>query len=187
MNHATQTRLTADDLLALPDGKSYELVGGELVERPIGNQAVYVAGNIFFLLASFIRPRKLGLLFPAEAGYRCFRESTDHVRKPDISFIRAGRLPGNQPSPGYDTIPPDLVVEVLSPRDIATELDQKVEEYLRAGVRLVWVVNPDTRTVRIHRPDGSITGLHETDELSGEDVLPGFTCSVAALFEIPSP
>jgi Uma2 family endonuclease len=96
-------------------------------------------------------------------------------------------LPDDAPSRGYDDIPPDLVVEVLSPRDIATELDQKVEEFLRAGVRLVWVVNPDTRTVRIHRLDGSISGLHETDELSGEDVLPGFACPVAALFEMPSP
>jgi Uma2 family endonuclease len=109
------------------------------------------------------------------------------VRKPDVSFLCSGRLPGNRPARGYDAIPPDLAVEILSPRDLASDIDMKVEEYLRAGVRLVWVVNPDARTVRIHRADRTITGLHEGDELSGEDVLPGFACKVAEIFEIPAP
>ena len=187
MNHATQTRMTADDLLALPNEKDYELVDGELVERPMGNQATLVATNLLVFLATFIRQRRLGIVLGAEAGYQCFRNTEDRVRKPDISFIRFGRLPGDLPAAGYDTIPPDLAVEVLSPRDLATDLEQKIEEYLRAGVRLVWIVNPDTRTIRIHRHDGSISGLHENDELTGEDVLPGFTCPVAAIFEMPTP
>jgi Uma2 family endonuclease len=171
----------------MPDEKSYELVDGELVERPMGNYASLVAGNLFFILASFVRPRRLGVLLPAEAGYQCFRDSEDRVRKPDVSFISSGRLPGNRPAEGYDTIAPDLAAEVLSPRDLASEVDEKIEEYLRAGVRLVWIVNPNSRTVRIHRRDGTITGLHEGDDLSGEDVLPGFSCSVAEIFEIPAP
>jgi Uma2 family endonuclease len=186
MSDVIQSRLTVDDLLSMPDDKDYELVNGELVERPMGNEASLIAGNLFFLLASFVRPRRMGVLLPAEAGYQCFRDSEDRVRKPDVSFICSGRLPGNRPARGYDTIPPDIAVEIISPRDVASDLDQKIEEYLRAGVRLVWIVNPDVHMVRIHRRDGTITGLHEDDELSGQDVLPGFLCKVAEIFENPA-
>ena len=79
-------------------------------------------------------------------------------------------------------IPPDLVVEVVSPNDLAYEIDEKVQEYLDAGVQLVWVVNPALRTVRIYRADGTISGLHESDELSGENIVPGFHCPIANLF-----
>ncbi len=186
MSDAVQSRLTAEDLLAMPHEKDFELVDGELVERKMGNESSFIAGNLFFLLASFVRPRRLGIVLPAEAGYQCFPDSADRVRKPDVSFVCSGRLPNNRPARGYDTIAPDLAVEVLSPRDLASEVDQKVEDYLQAGVRLVWVVNPDTRGVRVHRADGSITGLHEQDDLSGEEVIPGFLCPVAALFETPT-
>jgi len=82
----------------------------------------------------------------------------------------------------------DLAVEVLSPGDSAYEVDQKLAEYLSAGVTLIWVVNPDTRTVRIHRPrnaqPGPISMLHESDTIDGEEVLPGFSCKVSEFFEI---
>jgi Uma2 family endonuclease len=187
MNDAVQTRVTVDDLLSMPDEKDYELVDGELVERNMGNESSSVAVNLLILLGVFNRQRRLGVLLGSEAGYQCFPDSADRVRKPDVSFVTSGRLPNNRPARGYDTIPPDLAVEVLSPRDVAVEVEVKVEEYLRAGVRLVWIVNPDTRTVRIHRADGTISGLHETDELTGEDVLPGFACKVAEIFEFPTP
>jgi Uma2 family endonuclease len=103
-----------------------------------------------------------------------------------VSFIRLDRYPVKRLSnEGFITIPPDLAVEVISPNDLASELDEKLEEYLRAGVRLIWVINPQTRTLQIFRADRSGSRLHETDELLGEDVVPGFCCPVRAL--IPEP
>jgi Uma2 family endonuclease len=83
---------------------------------------------------------------------------------------------------GHVRIAPDLAVEVVSPRDLAPELDEKLEDYRKAGVRLVWVISPESRTVTIYRGDGSVSRLHEDDVLSGEDVIPGFRCEVRSPF-----
>jgi Uma2 family endonuclease len=96
------------------------------------------------------------------------------VRKPDVSFIAAGRLPVRQFVRGHVRIAPDLAVEVVSPNDLYTLLDEKVEEYRDAGVRLIWIINPGTRTAAVYRADGTTVRLSENDELAGEDVLPGF-------------
>ena len=88
----------------------------------------------------------------------------------------------DQLTDGWLRIVPDLVVEVISPNDLAYEVDEKIEMFLKAGVPLIWVVNPDVRTIRILRADGSTAILREGDELSGESVLPGFTCPVASIF-----
>jgi Uma2 family endonuclease len=109
------------------------------------------------------------------------------VRKADVSFIRLDRQTAAQAiEEGHCPIAPDLAVEVLSPNDLAYEVALKVSEYLRAGVRLVWVVHPEVRTVEVHRPQGAGVILHEQDELSSEDVLPGFRCRVADLFVMPT-
>ena len=84
--------------------------------------------------------------------------------------------------PDRKYIPPDLAVEVVSPNDLAYDVESKVVEYLDASVALVWVIDPEARTVRIYRRDGSISWLREHGELSGEEVLPGFQCRVAANF-----
>ena len=83
-------------------------------------------------------------------------------------------------------IAPNLAVEVVSPNDLVYEIDEKVEEYLEAGVELVWVVNPVTRTVRVHRADRPGVTLREMDELTGDDLLPGFRCRVSDLFQLPT-
>jgi Uma2 family endonuclease len=80
------------------------------------------------------------------------------------------------------SIAPDLAVEVVSSRDEFAEVTEKVEEYLAAGIPLVWVIDPENQIVYVHRKDGSVTKLHKNDELFGEDILPGFTCKVAELF-----
>ena len=85
-------------------------------------------------------------------------------------------------SEGHIGIAPDLAVEVVSPNDLAYEIDKKVEEYDTASVKLIWVVNPETKTVRVHRADGTVTVLREKDELDGENVVPGFRCRVGDLF-----
>jgi Uma2 family endonuclease len=177
--------LSPEDLLAMPDGDRYELVDGRLVEHPMGAQASYVGRRLSTLLGTFCEANRLGWVLAADCGYQCFPNDAKLVRRPDVSFIRLGRLPGEQVPAGYITIPPDLAVEILSPNDLDYETDQKVERYLAAGVPLVWVMNPETHTVLIYRADGSIQGLREPGELSGEAVIPGFRCRVRDIFATP--
>lgn len=176
--------LTPDDLLAMPNGKDYELVDGILSERNMGAQSSWIAARLMGLLQAFCRAGVRAWLFDAECGYLGFgRGST--LRKPDLSVVLHDRLP-EIPS-GWINLAPDLAVEVVSPGDAAIDLELKVEEYLSAGVRLVWVVYPESRLVRVLRPDGTETRLREADTLHGEEVLPGFSCPVAELFPTAAP
>jgi len=178
---APMARITPEDLLAMPDEKSYELVGGQLVERKMGLESSWVGGRLLVRLGRFCEEHALGWVFNADNGYECFAHDPGLVRRPDVSFIRFGRLPGEVLPKGWAKIPPDLAVEAISPNDTAYELDEKLEDYQKAGVPLVWVINPNSRTVRIHRGDGSVGYLHESGELSGEDIIPGFRCPVREL------
>jgi Uma2 family endonuclease len=187
MSTATAKSLyTPEDLLTMPDADRYELVDGRLVERHTGAWSSYIGGQLFVLMDHCCTKNSAGWVWPADCSYQCFRKSPAKVRRPDVSFIRLGRLPGERAPDGHIPIAPDLAVEVLSPNDLDYETDQKVDEYLTAGVLLVWVINPESRTVLIYRADGSISGLREHDELSGEDVFPQFRCRVADLFVSPA-
>ncbi len=183
----TKTHYTPEDLLTLPDGDQYELVDGLLVERKMSLWSSFVAGRIHQLLANHGETQPFGWAFPEGASYQCFPDAPNKVRKPDVSFIALERLPLEQATEeGHISLAPDLAVEVLSPNDLAYEIDRKVDEYLRAGVRLVWVVNPETRTAAVYRADGSVSKYREQDEITGEDVLPGFRCPIAAFFRPPT-
>jgi Uma2 family endonuclease len=105
------------------------------------------------------------------------------VRRPDLSFIRAGRFPNDELPDRKIEGAPDLAVEVISPTDIAEEVEQKLDEYLRAGTRLVWFVYLPTKNVWAYKPDGTAKLYRTADTLSGDDVLPGFSVPVAELFE----
>ena len=179
---AEKKAFTPEDLLTMPDGERYELVDGELVEKDMGAESSWIGGQLFARLESFNQEAKLGWVLPSDVGYQCFAEDARRVRKPDTSFIRQGRLPRERLPKGHVRIFPDLAVEVVSPNDLFSEVRRKVGEYLGAGVRLVWVVNPDIRDVEVWRADGSVTWFREGDELDGEDVLPGFRCRVGDLF-----
>ena len=182
---ATANQVTPEDLLEMPDAAGLELVEGELVEHRTSGESSDVAGNVFFLLKSFCRD--VGWVFPADAGFQCFADDADKVPKTDVALVRRERLPSG-PGSGFLKLTPDLLVEVISPNDLAYQVDQKIREYRAAGVRLIWVVNPEAREVRVHRHDGSISGLAASDELTGEDVLPGFRCRVEDFFAgLPSP
>jgi Uma2 family endonuclease len=182
MSTVLEKTYTPEDLLAMPDRKSYELVDGQLVERNVSVLSSWVGGQVYHVVDSFVREHQLGWAWGADLGYVCFPDTPGKVRKPDVSFVRKERLPEGLTSEGYLYIPPDLAVEVMSPNDLAYEVDHKVGEYLDAGVPLIWVINPEARTVYIHRRDVSGSVLREQDELSGEDVLPGFCCRVSTLF-----
>lgn len=183
---AETTRYSPEDLLAMPDEKDFDLVDGQLVERNMGALSSWVGGAVLFEIALFLKDHPIGLVWGADNGYQCFPDDPSKVRKPDVSFVRNGRMPGDWASVGYVRIAPDLVVEVISTNDLALEVEQKVYEYQKAGVALVWLVNPEIRKVRVHRADGSIAWLGEDDELTGEDVLPGFRCRVGAIFPAPA-
>jgi Uma2 family endonuclease len=182
----TGTLFTPDDLLRMENAVSYELVDGKLVERHMGMESSAIAVRVAFLIALFLRDNRLGHLFGADASYQCFPNAPAKVRKPDVSFIRTERLPGGRIPTGHCPVAPDLAVEVISPGDLAYEVEEKVAEYLAAGVPLVWVVHPPTRTVRVHRPRssprGSVADLSEADQITGEEVLPGFTCRIDEFF-----
>ena len=113
----------------------------------------------------------------------CFllERSPDTVRAPDIAFVRTDCVPPRDER-GFPEIAPDLAVEVRSPSDRAGKLNEKIRQFVAAGTRLLWVIEPAHRRARVFRRDGSTTTLHEHDALDGEDVLPGFDLVVAAVF-----
>jgi Uma2 family endonuclease len=185
---ATQKEYTPEDLLAMRDADCYELVNGVLVERHMGQLAGWIGGELVRLLGNYCHQHRLGWVFPGgDAGYQGFPGSPRTVRKPDVSFVAYGRFPGEEVPPGYARLVPDLAAEVISPNDLYEEVDQKIEEYVRAGVRLVWVISPQNHTIRIYRVNGTCQSLREQDDLDGEDVLPGFRCRVRDLFPQPPP
>lgn len=182
-----QKQYTPADLLTLPDADHYELVDGQLVEKKLSFWASYVANNLSCRLTIFSNANQSGWVVSEGASYQCFPDAPNRVRRPDVSFIRRDRLSLAQATTeGHLAIAPDLTTEVMSPNDLGYEVAKKVQQWLHAGVRLVWVVNPETRTIDVHRAHGAGTILREQDELDGEDVLPGFRCAVRELFEPPA-
>lgn len=182
MHVVAEKLYTPEELLSIADGKDYELVDGRLVERNMSVLSSWVGGQLYSELNVFLRDNPLGWAWPSDLGYACFPDAPKKVRKPDVTYIRKERLPEGLTSEGYEYLPPDLAVEVVSPNDSYYEVEAKVIEYLDAGVSLIWIVDPESRTVRIHRRDGSVAWLRQRDELSGEDVVPGFRCPVSAIF-----
>jgi Uma2 family endonuclease len=180
----TRVRMTANDLLSLPDdGKHYELVEGELIEMsPAGGEHGFVAGRAFLRLGTFIEQSELGgAVFAAETGFHIAHDP-DTVRAPDVAYVGEARLAQARVA-GFPRLVPDLVVEVVSPGDSASEVQAKVDDWLRAGAQLVWVMYPTLRSMVVHLPGGEARVLHADDELRGEPVLPGFSRRVADFFQ----
>jgi Uma2 family endonuclease len=174
--------VTADELWQMgSQGDNFELVRGELYEMaPPGGTYGRTASRLDTRLANFVETHRLGEVM-VESGYK-LTSSPDTVRAPDVSFLSATRIPAGGLPEGYIDGPPDLAVEIVSPGDTASEIQNKVQDYLAAGARLVWVIYPAQRLVMVHYPDSTARTLRQTDMLSGELVLPGFTCQVEELF-----
>ena len=184
MNPQPSSAITsAEELLKLPDdGFRYELVKGELRRMtPSGYTHGVIAANLTGPISVYVRAHALGQVCGAETGFRIAR-APDTVRAPDIAFIRQARR-GSEPWPdGFFEGAPDLAVEVLSPNDTAVDVEEKIDEWLRAGCALVWVVNPRRQPVSVYRPGGLVNIVTEADTLDGGDLLPGFTLPVADIF-----
>ena len=180
MGTLTGTRMTADEFLAMEESDGYELVHGRPEEVPMGALSSWVGGELFFYLRSFLGQHPLGRVFPQETAVKAWPDDNSHFRKPDGMFVSNARLIGIAPET-LEAVP-DLVFEVVSPTDEAQALEKKLGEYFDAGVRLVWVIYPQTKTVHIYRPGGLAAYIGPGDVLSGEDVLPGFSVPVKDLF-----
>lgn len=163
--------------------KGFEWIDGNAVEKPMGAESGLVTANLTYSLNLVVRPAGLGYVFNSETGYQIFPGKPKQVRKPDLTFVARGRFPNDVIPRGNVRIPPDLAVEVISPNDIAEDFEERVDELMAAGVRLFWMVYPKTRSVWVLRKDGTANRLGATQDLSGEDVVPGFTCPVATLFD----
>jgi len=179
----TLQRSTASELFAMPDdGFRYELVKGELRQMsPSGWEHGVVVVNVTLLLGQYVKTNNLGLCVGAETGFK-IASDPDTVRAPDLAFVRRERIPeGGVPKKFWQGAP-DLAVEVVSPGDTRAEVEEKVGDWLDAGARAVWVVNPRRRRVSVYRPGTDVVRLSEGDELDGGEVVPGFRCKVSEIF-----
>ena len=177
--------MTAEDLLHMPDdGRRYELIEGKLIELapPPGFLHGSVAGNAYWELRDFTRRHEAGRVLAAETGFR-ISAVPDTVRAPDAAFVATERLPEGELPAGYLPFAPDLLVEVVSPSDRASDVQEKVHMWLDAGARLVWVAYPSTRSVTAYRSRTDVTIVEGDQLLDGSPVLDGFSIPVSRLFE----
>ena len=175
--------LTAADLLRLDgEGVRGELIRGVLCESmAAGQEHGEIAMKLGAALLGFIEPRGLGRVTGSDSGVWLERDP-DTVREPDVAFFSAEKIPLDARVTGYAEVAPDLVVEIASPSDSRREVHDKAHMWLNHGVRLVWVVQPETRTIDVYQPGQAIATLGDEDALDGLDVLPGFACDVSAVF-----
>ncbi|GAB4192587.1 MAG: Uma2 family endonuclease [Roseiflexaceae bacterium] len=175
--------LTVEELdQVLSTNKHTELVRGELRQKPLASQQHgELTFEIGLIVGTFVRQHRLGKMYAAETGFVLAR-NPDSVRAPDIAFVSADRVVTQPRRDGFFEGAPDLAIEVVSPGDTDSEVAEKVLDYLRAGVRLVWIVRPRSQTVTAHRSLKEARTLTAEEMLEGEDVLPGFRVPVADLF-----
>lgn len=157
-----------------------ELVEGVLVEKPMGFRESLLALALGRYLHEFVTPRKLGLVIGSDGMLRL---GVGLVRIPDVGFVSWENIPGR--SVPIDPIPeltPDLAVEVLSRSNTSREMTRKLNEYFEAGVKLIWIVDPERRMVTVHRSPNESKELTEAQSLDGAGVLPGFSLELRTLF-----
>lgn len=172
--------MTAEELIDLPDdGHRYELVKGVvLTMSPPGEEQGKVSATIIFLLKSFVQPKKLGTVY-GETGFK-LETDPDTVLAPDAAFIGSERA--GTASRGYRFGAPDLAVEVISPSERKSKVDQKTVQWLSHGTRAVWLIRPQSRTVEVVLANGKRTVFTEKDELVDDVIIPGFRVPVAEIF-----
>jgi Uma2 family endonuclease len=172
--------ITDEELLRLPqDGCRYEVVDGELVRMsPAGWWHEQIIVRLGGRLTAFVEPRGLGVVLGSNVMYIL---PTGNKRCPDLSFVAAGRLPAAARQTAFPALAPDLAVEVVSPADAPRLVLDKVGEYLQAGVRLVWVIDPEAGSAAIYRSMTSVREVAPREALDGEDVIPGFSCLLAEI------
>lgn len=184
MTTTKEKLLTADDLLELHSkGVRGELIRGVLAQTmSTGTRHGKVVMKLGFLLGSVVITQRLGTLVGSDSGVLLER-NPDTVREPDIAYFSAERMPLEDDSQSYTEVIPDLVVEIVSPNDSLQSVHEKGRMWPRYGVPLVWIADPNRRTVHVHPHDSATIELGENDTLDGGDVLPGFSCRVSEIFD----
>jgi Uma2 family endonuclease len=174
--------VTAEDLLHLPAAdQRYELVQGVLrTMPPASGDHGMIAMRLGWRLGQYVETHGLGITQAAETGY-LLATNPDTVRAPDLAFVRQDRI-ATMRTPGFWRGAPDLVAEVISPGDLYDDVTEKVWDWLEAGTRLVWVLNPRRRQITVYRSRDSVRILTDDDTLDGEDVVPGWSAPVRDLF-----
>jgi Uma2 family endonuclease len=177
---ATTKLWTVEDVAQLPDDvMRYALIRGELYRMPPPKaRHGRIVSIINWHLYGFVVQHGLGSVYD-QSGF-VLQRHPDTLLGPDLSFVQAVHVPADESA--YPELAPDLVVEVVSPSQSGPSIEEKVAINLAAGVRLVWVIDPEQKTVHVHRPDGNQQRLSEEDVLDGEDVLPGFQLAVSQVF-----
>jgi Uma2 family endonuclease len=176
-------QVTADELLLMPDdGFRYELVKGELRRmNPEGNVHGRVTMSLAWRLARYVEENQLGTVYAAETGFR-LASDPDTVRAPDVAFVSQARVEAVGEIEGFWPEAPDLAVEVISPGDSYSEVEEKVFAWLDAGTKIVVVINPQQRSATVYRSPTDIITLAEADVLAGGDIVPGFELAVREIF-----
>ena len=180
----TERLVTAERLLDMPDdGFRYELVRGELRKMPpAGHPHSRTGIKVATPLDTYTTARRLGYVYGADGGF-ILESDPDHVRAPDVSFVRQARVDEASGSEGFFPGPPDIAFEVISPTDRYTDVAEKVADYLAAGTLAVVVIDPRRRTVQVHRPTAAPVELDDTDTLEISDVVPGWQMPVREIFD----
>ena len=183
MTEQTVAQMTADELLAMPhNGYRYELVQGELRQMALaGRQHGRIAANFIGSLIVFVKEHDLGEVHSSETGF-IIDTAPDTVRAPDVSFVSRERAEATAEERGFFPGAPDLAVEVISPNDRYSEIEEKVSDWLRAGTQMVVVIDPHQRTATVYRAPDDICILTEGDMLDGGDVVPGWQMPLADVF-----
>jgi len=180
----SESLITGEELVTKEGVGPCELVEGRIVPMvPTGDEHGGCEAHFASVLLSFVKPRKLGKVRAGEVGIYT-RRNPDTVRAADVLFITKERYAQRQRKSGYLDVAPDLIVEILSPDDSWSRVMHKLGEYFACGVRLVWVADPETRTIHSYRSLTDVRVLTEKDHLPGDEVLPGFSVPVASLFDV---
>ena len=179
---APPDRMTVEQFLDHPSADRHELVDGQMTERSLSFESAWIAGKVFVRLDAYAVENG-GTACGDGAELRCFGEEGRNVRKPDASFVRAGRLAG-VPKTACDVVP-DVVVEVLPPGDRVYDVNEKLKTCREAGVPAVVVISPDTRVTTVHRGTASET-VAEDETLRLDDAMPGFALRLSDVLPPPS-
>lgn len=176
----TQHPASIEDLLGTPeDGQKYELVDGEILVSPGGARHSKVGSQILHLLKLAADERDPGEVYGPDVGILL---PNGNVRSPDVCIVRRERLPGGESPEGFLELIPDLAVEVLSPNDRMRQVADKIGEFLECGVPLVWLVDPESRTVTVYRSLSDTEHFAESDTITADPVVPGFSARVSEFF-----
>ncbi len=164
------------------DKQLYELVDGVLVEKPMGTPEAYLGGRLFRLLSEFVEDQDLGVVLPGDGAIQL---SVGTVRVPDVCLIPWCEFPNEElPRDAIWDVTPSLAVEVLSVSNTEAEMDRKVSEYFTAGCKLVWLIDPATKTAKVYTAAKKFKVIEESGTLEGGKVLPGFRLTLKDLFAI---